>query len=123
MTKRLIRAMENPHVDIISHPTGRVVHKGAGYELDMEEIFRAAARTKIILEINSYPDRLDLNDLNIRRAIERGVKLSLGTDSHSRTQLHYLELGIAQARRGWAQKKDIVNCMSAEELLNWLKNK
>ncbi|OGI26362.1 MAG: DNA polymerase III, partial [Candidatus Moranbacteria bacterium RBG_13_45_13] len=123
MTKRLIRAIENPHVDIISHPTGRVIHKRSGYELDMEEIFRVAAKTKTILEINSYPDRLDLNDMNIRRAIERGVKLSIGTDSHSKTQLHNLELGIAQARRGWAQKKDIVNCMSAEELLNWLKNK
>ncbi|HBU25026.1 MAG TPA: DNA polymerase/3'-5' exonuclease PolX, partial [Candidatus Moranbacteria bacterium] len=113
MTKRLIRAMENPRVDIISHPTGRVIHKRSGYELDMEEIFRAAARTKTILEINSYPDRLDLNDLNIRRAIEHGVKLSLGTDSHSKNQLHNLDLGIAQARRGWAKKGDIVNCLTA----------
>ncbi|MDD5489913.1 MAG: DNA polymerase/3'-5' exonuclease PolX [Candidatus Moranbacteria bacterium] len=120
MTKRLIRAMENPHVDIISHPTGRVIHKRSGYELDLEEIFRAAARTKTILEINSYPDRLDLNDLNIRRAIEHGVKLSLGTDSHSKNQLHNLDLGIAQARRGWATKKDVVNCMNAEELLKFL---
>ena len=123
MTKRLVRAMENPHIDIISHPTARIIHQRAGYEFDFDEICKVAAKTKTILEINSYPDRLDLNDLNIRRAIDCGVRLSLGTDSHSRTQLHYLELGIAQARRGWAQKKDIVNCMSAEELLNWLKNK
>jgi DNA polymerase (family 10) len=123
MTKRLVRAMENPHVDIISHPTGRVIHKRSGYELDMEEIFRAAARTKTILEINCYPNRLDLNDQNIRRAIEHGVKLSLGTDSHSKNQLHNLELGIAQARRGWATRKDIVNCMSVEEMLKFLKNK
>jgi len=123
MTKRLVRAMENRHVDIISHPTGRVIHKRAGYELDMEEIFAAAARTGTILEINSYPDRLDLNDQNIRRAIERGVKLSLGTDSHSKNQLHYLDLGIAQARRGWAEKKDIANCLSANEFLSWLKRK
>ncbi len=122
MTKRLIRAMENPHVDVISHPTGRVIHKRSGYELDMEEIFKAAARTKTILEINSYPDRLDLNDINIRRAIEHGVKLSLGTDSHSKTQLGNLELGIAQARRGWAEKKDIVNCLEAEDLLRFLKS-
>lgn len=123
MTRRMIRAMENPHVDVISHPTGRVIHKRSGYELDLEEIFRAAARTGTILEINSYPDRLDLNDVNIRRAVEHGVKLSIGTDSHARTQLHNLELGIAQARRGWAQKKDVINCLSAEELAKFLKGK
>ncbi len=121
MTRRLVEAMENPHVDIISHPTGRVIHKRVGYELDMEEIFRAAARTGTILEINAYPDRLDLNDVNIRRAIEKGVKLSIGTDSHSKNQLHNLDLGIAQARRGWAEKGDIANCMEAEELLEFLK--
>src|SRR4030043_1616862 len=121
MTKRLVRAMENPHIDIISHPTGRVIHKRSGYELNMEEIFQAAAKTKTILEINSYPDRLDLNDENIRRAIARGVKLSLGTDSHSKNQLHNLDLGIAQARRGWAKKGDVVNCLTAEELLKFLK--
>ena len=123
MTKRLIRAMENRHVDVISHPTGRVIHKRAGYELDMEEIFRAAARTKTILEVNSYPDRLDLNDRNIRRAIEYGVKLSLGTDSHSKNQLHNLDLGIAQARRGWAKKGDIVNCLTADQIVAFLKSR
>jgi len=123
MTRRLIRAMENPHIDIISHPTGRVIHKRSGYELDMEEIFKAAARTKTVLEINSYPDRLDLNDINIKRAIEHGVKLSLGTDSHSKIQLPNLELGIAQARRGWATKEDIVNCLPADQLLKYLKGK
>jgi DNA polymerase (family X) len=121
MTKRLIRAMENSHIDIISHPTGRVIHKRSGYELDMEEIFKAASRTKTIMEINSYPDRLDLGDINIRRAIERGAKLSLGTDSHSKNQLQNLNLGIAQARRGWATKKDIVNCMEARDLVKYLK--
>lgn len=123
MTKRVIRAMESPHIDIISHPTGRVIHKRSGYELDMEEILRAAARTKTILEINSYLDRLDLNDLNIKRALGHGVKLSLGTDSHSKTQLNNLDLGIAQARRGWAEKKDIVNCLSVEKLLKFLERK
>lgn len=123
MTRRLIRAIENPHIDIISHPTGRIIHRRAGYELDMDEILGAAARTKTILEINSYPDRLDLNDINIRRAIERGVKLSLGTDAHSKTQLHHLDLGIAQARRGWARKGDVVNCLKEEELLKFLRGK
>ena len=123
MTKRVIRAMENPHIDIISHPTGRIIHQRSGYELDLEEIFPAAARTKTIMEINSYPDRLDLNDFNIRRALDHGVKLSLGTDSHARTQLSNLDLGIAQARRGWATKRDIVNCQKAENLLKFLKKK
>ncbi len=121
MTRRLIRAMENPHVDIIAHPTGRIIHQRSGYELDMEEIFKAAARTKTILEANCYPDRLDLNDANIKRAIEHGVKISFGTDSHGKTQLGNLDLGIAQARRGWAKKEDIVNCLEAEKLLDFLK--
>ncbi|MFH0929669.1 MAG: DNA polymerase/3'-5' exonuclease PolX [Candidatus Moraniibacteriota bacterium] len=122
-TKRLIRAIENPHIDIIAHPTGRVIHRRAGYEFDFDEICKAAAKTKTILEINAYPNRLDLNDANIRRAIGYGVKLSLGTDSHSKNQLYNLDLGIAQARRGWATKKDVVNCLSAEDLLKFLKSK
>ena len=121
--KRLIRAIENPHIDIIAHPTGRIIHRRSGYEFDFDEVCQAAARTKTILEANCYPDRLDLNDINIRRAIDHRVKISFGTDSHSKTQLHYLDLGIAQARRGFATKKDCVNCLSAEELLKFLRNK
>lgn len=123
MTRRLVRAIENPHIDIISHPTGRIIHQRAGYEFDFEEIFKVAARTKTALEANCYPDRLDLNDLNIKRALEHGVRISFGTDSHSKIQLGNLELGIAQARRGWATKKDVINCLSAEELLKFLKSK
>jgi DNA polymerase (family 10) len=122
-TKRLIRAIENPHIDIIAHPTGRIIHRRSGYEFDFDEICKAAARTYTILEANCYPDRLDLNDINIKRAIARGVKISFGTDSHSKNQLHFLDLGIAQARRGWATKKDCVNCLTAEELLKFLKRK
>ena len=123
MTKRLVRAIENPHVDIIAHPTARIIHQRSGYEFDFEEIFQAAARTKTVLEANCYPDRLDLNDINIRRAIDHGVKISFGTDSHSKIQLGNLSLGIAQARRGWATKKDCVNCLTAEKLLKFLKSK
>jgi DNA polymerase (family X) len=122
-TKRLIRAIENPHVDIIAHPTGRIIHQRAGYEFDFDEVARLAARTKTVLEANCYPDRLDFNDANIRRAIELGAMISFGTDSHSKTQLGNLWLGIAQARRGWATKGNILNCLSAEELLKLLKNK
>jgi DNA polymerase (family 10) len=123
MTKRLVRAIENPHIDIIAHPTGRIIHRRAGYEFDFDEVARTAARTKTILEANCYPDRLDLNDANIRRAIEHGVRISFGTDSHSKTQLGSLWLGIAQARRGWATKKDCLNCLTADELLKFLKGK
>ncbi|MCX6762253.1 MAG: PHP domain-containing protein, partial [Candidatus Moranbacteria bacterium] len=123
MTKRLVRAIENPHIDIIAHPVGRIIHQRAGYEFDFDEICKAAARTCTILEANCYPDRLDLNDVNIRRAIDHGVKISFGTDSHSKNQLRYLDLGIAQARRGFATKKDVVNCLSADELLKFLKRK
>jgi DNA polymerase (family X) len=119
-TKRLVRAIENPHIDIIAHPTGRIIHRRAGYEFDFETICKACVKNRTILEINSYPDRLDLNDSNIRRAIGYGVKLSIGTDSHSKIQLQYLYLGIGQARRGWATKKDVVNCMKAKELLDLL---
>jgi DNA polymerase (family 10) len=122
-TKRLIRAIENPHVDIIAHPTGRIIHRRSGYEFDFDEVCQAAARTKTILEANCYPDRLDFNDLNIRKAIDQGARISFGTDSHSKTQLGNLWLGIAQARRGWATKKDVVNCLTAEELLKFLGNK
>ncbi len=123
MTKRLIRAIENPHINIIAHPTGRIIFRRSGYEFDFDAICQAAAKNKTILEINAYPSRLDLNDLNIKRAIGCGVKLSLGTDAHSKNQLHYLELGIAQARRGWAKKKDVVNCLEAEELSKFLNRK
>jgi DNA polymerase (family 10) len=122
-TKRICKAMENSHVDIIAHPTARVIQGRHGYDVDFDELFACAKRTGAVLEINSYPDRLDLSDVNIKRAIEAGVKLSIGTDSHSKTQLHNIELGIAQARRGWAEKKDIINTMSYEELIKFLKKK
>jgi DNA polymerase (family 10) len=120
-TKRICKAMSNPHVDIIAHPTARVIQGRPGYEVDFDELFACAKRTGTVLEINSYPDRLDLSDVNIKRAIAAGVKLSIGTDSHSRNQLHNIELGIAQARRGWATSKDIINTLNFSELLNFLK--
>jgi DNA polymerase (family 10) len=121
-TERLCRAMKNPHVDIIAHPTGRIIGGRSGYELDMEKIFDCAKETGTVLEINSYPNRLDLKDAHIKRAIEKGIKLSLGTDSHAARQLHNMELGVAQARRGWAEKKDIINAMEYSELIEFLKS-
>ena len=120
-TKRLIHAMENPHVDIIFHPTGRLIHERPGIELDMDAVFEAAKRTGTCLEINAYPNRLDLNDDAIRHAQKMGIKLSIGTDAHSTTELSYNIYGISQARRGWCEKKDVINTMTLSEILAFLK--
>lgn len=119
MTERLIKAMKNPHLDIISHPTGRLLQQRDEYEIDFDRILRAARATATILEINASPQRLDLNDQNIRRAKEEGVKMVINTDSHHLNQLRYIELGIAQARRGWAEKKDIINTQPLRRLLKF----
>ena len=109
MTERIIRAMKNPYVKIISHPTARILGKRDECQIDFEKILKAAKEFKIILEINSQPRRMDLNDVNIRRAKENGVKMAVNTDAHSKDQMRYIEFGIAQARRGWAEKNDIIN--------------
>jgi len=121
MTERIIRAMKNPNVDIISHPTGRLLQRRDEYQIDFEKILRAAKEFRTILEINSYPERLDLKDSYIKMAKEAGVKMVINTDSHHKDQLRYIELGIAQARRGWAEKKDIINTQSLEKLLKFFK--
>ena len=121
MTERIIRAMKNPHVDIISHPTGRILKRRDEYQIDFDKILRAAKEFKVILEINSYPERLDLNWQNIRKCKEAGVKMVINTDSHHKDQMRFIEYGIAQARRGWAEKKDIINTQSLEKLLKFFK--
>jgi len=121
MTERIIRAMENPNVDIISHPTGRLIQKRDEYQIDFDKILRVAKETGTTLEINSFPERLDLKDTNIRKAKEVGVKMVINTDSHRRDQMRFIEFGIAQARRGWAEKEDIINTQPLEKLLNFLK--
>jgi DNA polymerase (family 10) len=121
MTQRIIRAMENRHIDIISHPTGRLLQKRPEYQIDFEAICAAARRTGTILEINSSPDRLDLNDQHIRRAKDFGIKMVINTDSHNVSQLRFAEFGIAQARRGWAENEDIINASVVDELLGFMK--
>ncbi len=122
MTERLISAMKNPHVDIIAHPTGRIIKKRESYLLDIGKILRAAKQTNTILEINSYPERLDLSDRHIKSAKELGVKMVINTDAHHKDQMRYIEYGIAQARRGWAEKKDIINTQPLERLLRFFKS-
>ncbi len=121
MTERIIKAMKNPNVDIISHPTGRILKRRDEYQIDFDKILRVAKETGTILEISAWPERLDLNDQNIRRAKEAGVKMVINTDSHHRDQLRFMEFGIAQARRGWSEKEDIINCWSLEKLLKFFK--
>ncbi|OGF82579.1 DNA polymerase III [Candidatus Giovannonibacteria bacterium RIFCSPLOWO2_01_FULL_46_13] len=120
-TERIIRAMENPNVDILFHPTGRVINRRKPYDVDMEKIIKAAKRTGTILEIDGHPWRLDLKDEHIRMAREAGVKMVIDTDAHSTSELHYLEYGIAQARRAWCTKKDIINTLPLKEFLGMLK--
>jgi DNA polymerase (family 10) len=121
MTERIVRTMENPNVDIISHPTGRLIKRRDEYQIDFDKILRVAKETGTILEINSYPERLDLKDVNIRKAKEAGVKMIINTDSHHIDYMRFMELGIAQARRGWAEKADIINTQPLEKLLEYFK--
>ena len=121
MTERIIRAMRNSNVDVVSHPTGRLIQRRDEYQIDFDKILRVARETGTILEINSYPERLDLNDQNIRRAKEARVKMVINTDSHHEGQMKFIEFGIAQARRGWAEKGDIINTNSIKRLLTFFK--
>jgi len=121
-TERLMKAMRNPHADIVFHPTSRVLNKREGCALDMDKIIACAQETGTILEINAYPDRLDLKDEYIRRCVEAGVKMSIDSDSHSTSHFSVLEYGIAQARRGWATKEDIINVWPLEKMTSFLKD-
>ncbi len=117
VTERICSAMENPYVDIIGHPTGRLISKREGYAVDIEKVIQKAAETKTFLECNAYPDRLDLNDVNLKRCKELGVKVSIGTDAHSVEELNWMKFGVATCRRGWLEKTDVVNTYPFEKLL------
>lgn len=120
-TKRIVRAMENPHVDIIFHLTTRMINKREPIEFDIDAIIAAAKRTKTVLEIDAFPDRLDIKDDYIRKCVDAGVKMSIDSDAHSIHHFQYLEMGIAQARRGWAKKKDIINAWPLANMFKMLK--
>jgi DNA polymerase (family 10) len=121
MTQRIIAAMESGQVNIIGHPTGRLINRRKGYEFDLEKVFEASKRTGTFLEINAYPNRLDLSAENVRYALESGCKVSMGTDSHMADELRFISLGVATARRGWAEKKDVINTLPLKKLMNILK--
>ncbi len=121
ITKRMIRAMENENVDIIAHPTGRLITKREAYDIDLDSVFEAAKKTRTVMEINAYPERMDLRDTHVRAAVKAGVKLAISTDAHNTDQLHFIRLGIGTARRGWAKKEDVINTRSLKEMMKMMK--
>ena len=121
ITRRMVTAMENEHVDIIAHPSGRLINQRPAIELELDKILDKAKQTNTILEINASQERLDLKDVHVRAAVKAKVMLSIGTDSHEADQLRNYKLGIATARRGWASKKDVINTCSVKKMLKLLK--
>ena len=120
-TRRLIKAMRNPNVDIIFHPTARLLNKREPLALDMDRIIQTAKETGTILEINAYPERSDLSDSYVRKCVELGVKMCIDSDAHHPSHFGHLDNGVGIARRGWATKKDIINAHPVEKMLSFLK--
>ncbi len=121
--KRLISAMKNPYVSIIAHPTGRLMGERDPYDIDIEELLKVAKETGTAIEINAYPLRLDLNDVYAKKAKEMGVPIVISTDTHLISQFDYMAYGVSIARRGWLEKKDVLNTLPYNLLLEKLKKK
>ena len=111
MTDRLLRALSNPNVSIIGHPTGRILLRREGYSFDSEKVFSAAAQAGIALEHNAYPDRLDLRDQHLRLAKSKGAKIVINTDSHHTSHMEKIRYGILQLRRAWLTRQDVLNTL------------
>jgi DNA polymerase (family 10) len=120
-TERVVRAMRNPYVSIVAHPTGRLIGAREPIEIDMDRLTSAARDLSCVLEINAEPDRLDLNDLNAYMARSKGVKLAVSTDSHSVNAFAYMRFGIDQARRAWLTRDDVINTRSLAGLRKLLR--
>ncbi len=116
ITGRILSAMENPHVDIIGHPTGRLLGTRPPYDVDLERVMEAAAETGTALETNAHYERLDLNDVNARRAAEMGVRIAISTDAHHPDQMWMMELGVHTVRRGWLRREDVLNTLPLRSL-------
>ncbi|MGB3702630.1 MAG: DNA polymerase/3'-5' exonuclease PolX [Anaerolineales bacterium] len=123
ITQRMLNAIQNPNVDVIGHPTGRLIPDREGADLDMEAVFTAAAKSGVALEISAHPERLDLNDIHARRAIDLGILLSINTDAHSPGELDLMHFGVSTARRGWVEPQHVINTWDPEKLLDWLRNR
>jgi DNA polymerase (family X) len=123
MTERLLAAIENPYAQILAHPTGRLLLRRDPYDYDMEKIFDACRKNQVAVECNAYPDRLDLRDAHLRLAKQRGVKVVISTDAHATNQLKVMRYGVQTARRGWLEKKNVLNTLPLEKLLAGLRAK
>jgi DNA polymerase (family 10) len=121
ITKRMLAAIRNPHVSIIAHPTGRLIGERDAYRVDMDAVMKEAAKCGVAMEVNSYPLRLDLNDIHIKMAKQYGVQLAINTDTHVTSQYDFMAYGVAIARRGWVEKKDILNTLEYGQLMKRLK--
>ena len=117
MTDRLLKAVENPNTSLLGHPTGRLLLRREAYAFDMDAVLKAAAQKKVAMELNAYPDRLDLGDRHLRLAKEHGVKIVINTDSHHTSHLDKIRFGILQARRAWLTKEDVLEHASRVEIL------
>ncbi|MDA8164251.1 MAG: DNA polymerase/3'-5' exonuclease PolX [Desulfobacteraceae bacterium] len=122
-TGRILRAMDNPWVDIVGHPTGRLINERLPYEVDMERLMAAAAARGCCLELNAHPDRLDLNDVHCKMAKDMGVKIAISTDSHNLGNLEFMRFGVGQARRGWLEKEDVINTRPWPEMRKLLRRR
>jgi DNA polymerase (family X) len=122
MTDRLLKAIENPNTSIIGHPTGRIQLRRDSYHFDMLAVLSAAAQHKVAMELNSYPDRLDLNDAHLRQAKQQGVKIVINTDSHHTSHMEKIRYGILQARRAWLTKDDVLNTLPAQKFAEAMKH-
>src|SRR5580658_153597 len=122
MTERLLKAIENPNASIIGHPTGRIQLRREAYAFDMTAILTAAAKHKVAMELNSYPDRLDLNDVHLRQAKQQGVKIVINTDSHHTSHMEKIRYGILQARRAWLTKDDVLNTLPVQKFAKAVKH-
>src|SRR5580704_1305255 len=122
MTDRLVKAVENPNTSLIGHPTGRLLLRREAYPFDMDAVLKAAARKKVAMELNAYPDRLDLGDRHLRLAKQHGVKLVINTDSHHTSHMEKIRFGVLQARRAWLTKEDVLNTLPVEKFANAMKH-
>jgi len=121
MTERLLRVLDNPHVSLIGHPTGRILLRRDAYQYDMDAVLEKAATNRIAMELNAYPDRLDLNDRHLRSARERGVKIVINTDSHHTAHMEKIRFGVLQARRAWLTKNDVLNTLPVKQFAQAMK--
>ncbi len=122
MTDRLLKAVQNPNVSLLGHPTGRLLLRRDAYSFDIDAVLREAAQKRVAMELNAYPDRLDLNDRHLKLAKRHGVKIVINTDSHHTSHLDKIRFGVLQARRAWLTKEDVLNTLPVQRFAKAMKH-